>query len=139
MGQTFSAISRYSFTSFFFFFFNFFFCSLSVKNILKMKLLVAIYVLASALMAMGTKSGTENVDREAQEQPITERGVCRWDYSCDNPDRKRGDYQCCICQWEFSCRNKDYKSRVIECCTRPKELDGEKKENKLAELLKERR
>merc|ERR1711875_65455 len=107
MGQTFSSISCYS-STFFFFLLFFFFRSLSVNKFLKMKLIVAIYVLASALMAMGAKSGTENVDREAQEQPITERGVCRW---------------------EFSCRNKDYKSRVIECCTRPKGVDGEQKEN----------
>merc|ERR1711942_498864 len=119
MGKTnanthFIALLQFSFFFVLFFFFCififiFFFPPFSVNIFLKMKLTVVIYVLATALMTMVTKSAAIT----EQEEATTERGICQWKHSCDNPD---------------------YKTRIIQCCRRPKglnyEKDDEKKEKK---------
>merc|ERR1711942_524875 len=149
MGQTFSLLSLqffvFRFTFFFFFYFFFFhidFCSLSFNRFLKMTLIVVISVLASALMTMGTNSAAAyDYDPNAGQQIVPPpsflpgfapkpgmtyppvKWECPWYFSCANPENQNRKTTCC--------------DNDCQCVRIGKKL--EKKENKLAQLLKERR
>merc|ERR1711942_251509 len=147
MGQTFSLLSLqffvFRFTFFFFFYFFFFhidFCSLSFNRFLKMTLIVVISVLASALMTMGTNSAAaydygpgQLIVKQPEFAPGFEpkpgmtyppvKWECPWHFSCANPENQNRKTTCC--------------DNDCQCVRIGKKL--EKKENKLAQLLKERR